>query len=75
MVFAQGAETFPAKALNMSDDGANRPIIILRKKVSKEDGHHGGAWKVAMTSLSYGLPGAFRAAFHKGAGAPEFASF
>lgn len=29
------------------DAGANRPIIIKRKKVVGGDGHHGGAWKVA----------------------------
>ncbi|KIQ71124.1 hypothetical protein Wenmar_00503 [Wenxinia marina DSM 24838] len=27
---------------------ANRPLIIKRKKVSGGDGHHGGAWKVAI---------------------------
>ena len=26
----------------------NAPIIIKRKKVISGDGHHGGAWKVAM---------------------------
>jgi chemotaxis protein MotB len=25
-----------------------RPIIIKKKKVSGGDGHHGGAWKVAI---------------------------
>ena len=26
------------------------PIIIKRKKVSGGDGHHGGAWKVAIAN-------------------------
>lgn len=25
------------------------PVIIKRKKIVKADGHHGGAWKVAMS--------------------------
>lgn len=33
-------------------DNELRPIIIKRKKVISGGGHHGGAWKVAMTSLS-----------------------
>ncbi len=32
----------------MADDLKNRPIIIKRKKVVAGDGHHGGAWKVAI---------------------------
>ncbi|MGR3541833.1 MAG: flagellar motor protein MotB [Hasllibacter sp.] len=28
-------------------DGSNRPLIVKRKKVVVEGGHHGGAWKVA----------------------------
>ena len=27
---------------------SNAPVIIKRKKVSGGDGHHGGAWKVAI---------------------------
>lgn len=43
-------------------DNEVRPLIIKRKKVSGGDGHHGGAWKVAMVSLSYLFLGAvFRA--------------
>lgn len=35
--------------------GSNAPVIIKRKKVVVEDGHHGGAWKVAISgSLSGG---------------------
>ena len=29
-----------------------RPLIIKRKKGGGGEGHHGGAWKVAMVSLS-----------------------
>jgi chemotaxis protein MotB len=28
--------------------GSNAPVIIKRKKVVGGDGHHGGAWKVAI---------------------------
>ncbi len=28
--------------------GSDAPIILKRKKVSGGDGHHGGAWKVAI---------------------------
>jgi len=28
---------------------ANAPVIIKRKKKAGGDGHHGGAWKVAMS--------------------------
>ena len=31
----------------MAKQGGQRPIIIVRKKVSGHGGHHGGAWKVA----------------------------
>ena len=27
---------------------SNAPVVIKRKKVVQGDGHHGGAWKVAM---------------------------
>lgn len=33
-------------------DNDLRPIIVKRKKVIDAGGHHGGAWKVAMVSLS-----------------------
>ena len=29
------------------------PVIIKRKKVSGGDGHHGGAWKVAIGAFPY----------------------
>lgn len=32
----------------MSAQGNVAPIIIKKKKVMGGDGHHGGAWKVAM---------------------------
>lgn len=32
----------------MAEPGNEAPVIIKRKKVSGGDGHHGGAWKVAM---------------------------
>lgn len=35
----------------MSNESNARPLIIKRKKVSGGDGHHGGAWKVAMVSF------------------------
>jgi hypothetical protein len=36
-------------------DKSNAPVIIKRKKVGGGDGHHGGAWKVAMFwSCSWG---------------------
>jgi hypothetical protein len=30
-----------------------RTLIVKRKKVVTGDGHHGGAWKVAMVSSSF----------------------
>ncbi len=33
----------------MSAQANARPIIIKRKKVIKGGGHHGGAWKVAIS--------------------------
>ena len=41
----------PDPRVKMGDDvmakGADRPIILKRKKVAGGEGHHGGAWKVA----------------------------
>lgn len=33
--------------MGVSTDGSVAPIIVKKKKVAKQDGHHGGAWKVA----------------------------
>ncbi len=39
----------------MSASGDNAaPVIIKRKKIVKGDGHHGGAWKVAI-AFSFSL--------------------
>jgi hypothetical protein len=32
---------------------SNAPVIIKRKKVVAGDGHHGGAWKVAMSASPF----------------------
>ena len=43
------------KGGEMSASGNNAaPVIIKRKKVVKGDGHHGGAWKVAI-AFSFSL--------------------
>lgn len=51
----------------MAADNNLAPVIIKRKKVVAGDGHHGGAWKVAMLGFPYSLvalrpvsPGWFR---------------
>lgn len=31
----------------MSEEGESQEIIIVRRRVEGEDGHHGGAWKIA----------------------------
>tara|TARA_R100001086_G_scaffold190264_1_gene107796 strand:- start:525 stop:794 length:270 start_codon:yes stop_codon:yes gene_type:complete len=36
------------KVVDMSAQGNVAPIIIKKKKVMGGEGHHGGAWKVAM---------------------------
>ena len=43
----------------MGAQGNAAPVIIKRKKVSGGDGHHGGAWKVAIV-LSFSHLGDFR---------------
>mgnify|MGYP001031586179 CR=1 FL=1 len=49
----------------MSTETNTRPLIIKRKKVSAGDGHHGGAWKVAMLSLPSMYRRRFRAQGHR----------
>lgn len=49
----------------MSNDTNARPLIIKRKKVSGGDGHHGGAWKVAMLPFPLLYRRRFRAKGHR----------
>lgn len=35
----------------MADQRGLAPVIIKRKKIVASDGHHGGAWKVAIVIL------------------------
>lgn len=43
------------------------PVIIKRKKVSGGDGHHGGAWKVAIGAFPYDGWRVLRQVFRKAA--------
>jgi hypothetical protein len=43
------------------------PVIIKRKKVSGGDGHHGGAWKVAIGAFPYDRWRVLRQVFGKAA--------
>jgi hypothetical protein len=49
----------------LSDHSNARPLIIKRKKVSGGDGHHGGAWKVAMLPFPLLVRHRFRTDVHR----------
>ena len=46
----------------MSGQPIAEPVIVKKKKVVSGDGHHGGAWKVAISSVPF-APGAFAPKF------------
>ena len=57
----------------MADRNGLQPIIIKKKRVVAGDGHHGGAWKVAIVILLDDL--ALLQPFHDLTASVSFSSF